>query len=187
MSCNKYPGLENALRECSFILPISSATELPSWKGEISDCSPPTYPASSTHVQTNAARHPTLYTLLSCWQGVSCRCLSPPPPPPHHPFPSPQQSGGDQPSAVLCLPDTPSSLVSSGCKRPSLSPLPDTPSSPLQTAPYRNGTCVAQRPTRKQAPEPHTTSHLKRHQNHPRRCYVKRPRTTAELDLQNAK
>ena len=89
-----YPGLENALRECSFTLPISSATELPSWKGEISDCSPPppppppTYPASSTHVQTTAARHPTLYTLLSCWQGVSCRCLSPPPPTPtlfpHH-------------------------------------------------------------------------------------------------------
>ena len=49
----KYPGLENAVRECLSTLPIPSATELPSWKGGISDCSPPppppTHPASSTH------------------------------------------------------------------------------------------------------------------------------------------
>ena len=86
---------------------------------------PPKHPASSTHVQTYAARHPT----PSCGQGVSCRCLPP------DPFPSPQQSGGDQPSADSCLPDMPSSSMPSGCKQPSLSPLTHTPSSPLQTSP----------------------------------------------------
>ena len=40
----KYPGLENAVRECLSTLPILSATELPSWKGGISDCSPQNTP-----------------------------------------------------------------------------------------------------------------------------------------------
>ena len=125
VGCKKYPGLENAVRECLSTLPIPSATELLSWKGGISDCSP-----QNTPLRPLMSKLTLLATLLLPTDKECPAAVFPP-----DPFPSPQQSGGDQPSADSCLPDMPSSSMPSGCKQPSLSPLPHTSSSPLQTSP----------------------------------------------------
>ena len=105
------------MRDCLSTLPVPSVTTLPSGKVDVHD-----FPTNNTLTRPSLAKLIQLATLQHHADKEFTAVVST-----SDTFPSPQQSGSDQPSDCP-LPDTLSSSVLSGSKHPSASPMLNTPS-----------------------------------------------------------
>ena len=114
----RYPGFQDAVRDCLSTHPVPNVTTLPSGKVDVHD-----FPTNNTLTRPSLAKLIQLATLQHHADKFTAVVST------SDTFPSPQQSGSDQPSDSP-LPDTLSSSVLSGSKHPSASPMPSTPSSP---------------------------------------------------------
>ena len=104
------------MRDCLSTLPVPSVTTLPSGKVDVHD-----FPTNNTLTRPSLAKLIQLATLQHHADKFTAVVST------SDTFPSPQQSGSDQPSDCP-LPDTLSSSVLSGSKHPSASPMLNTPS-----------------------------------------------------------